>query len=63
MISDYHQLTNRTYVVHCELKEDYLTKFSMEFTVPTEKDAQHLCENWERDYEEIYAFTMSTLTN
>lgn len=62
VISDYYKSTNQDYIVHCEVREDNASKFRLDIAVPTEKQARFICSNWDRDYQEIYAFAMNTLS-
>jgi hypothetical protein len=63
VIADYYKSTNQDYVVKCEVKEGNATQFRLDISVPNDRQAKIICDNWNKDYQEIYAFVMNTLSN
>jgi Mn-containing catalase len=63
IIADYYKSTNQDYVVKCEVKEGNATQFRLDISVPNDRQAKIICDNWTKDYQEIYAFVMNTLSH
>lgn len=61
-ISDYYKTTEGDYTVHCEIKEGHTILIELNISVPTEKDAENMCNNWKEANQELYANILHTLS-
>ncbi len=61
-ISDYYKTTEGDYTVHCEIKEGRTILIELNISVPTEKDAEHMCNNWREASQDLYANILHTLS-
>ena len=59
--ADYYKTTNQDYMVRCEVKEGKHTLIKLELAVPTEEQAEIMCENWQKANQQIYSIAMSEL--
>ncbi|HIT90367.1 MAG TPA: DUF4364 family protein [Candidatus Merdenecus merdavium] len=60
-VSDYYKTTNHEYAVRCQVKEKYSDLVDLTLTVPDEEAAMAICNNWQKNSQEIYAYLMSKL--
>ena len=49
------------YAVTCEIREGRETLIRLELSAPSEKQAEIMCDNWEKASQSIYAFTVKEL--
>ena len=61
-ISDYYKTTEGDYTVHCEIKEGRTILIELNISVPTEKDAENMCNNWKENCQDLYANILHTLS-
>ena len=59
--AEYYKAGNKNYIVHCEVREGRSILFSMDISVPDEKDAERMCNNWREKCQQIYGNTIKTL--
>ncbi len=59
--STYYKATGNDYAAHLVAKEKKSDLVDITITVPTEDSAAHICENWQKKSQEIYAFLMEQL--
>ena len=59
--AEYYPSSGQDYAVHCRVKEGKAVLIDMTLTVPSEKAAQMLCENWKKKSQETYAAIMQLL--
>lgn len=59
--SDYYLTTNREYEVHCLIVENGFSLIDLKLTVPTEKEAETIVNNWNLKSQEIYASLLANL--
>ena len=56
ILSDYYKSTTGCYIVHCQMKDGKNTPIDLNLSVPTEKLAQHMSNNWKNVSDDIYAY-------
>ena len=61
IVADYFQTETRDYMVSCQVKEGRSTLFTVELSVPTEDQAITVCDHWESNCQELYAYVMRKL--
>ena len=61
IISDYYPGNNQDYIVHCIVKEGRTTLLEVNLSVPDQNQAAFMCNYWERQCQDIYAYVMKTL--
>lgn len=59
--AEYYRTTNQDYAVRCIVKEGKAILIDLTLTVPSEKAAQMLCDNWKKKSQETYAAIMQLL--
>lgn len=59
--ASYYLNTNREYSVHCQVMENTLPLIDLTITVPSEKEAETISNNWYKKNQEIYAQIMASL--
>ena len=59
--ADYYRNTNAEYSVRCQVIEGELPLIDLTITVPSETEAQSVCERWRRKNQELYALIMANL--
>lgn len=60
-MSDYYKSTNGDYIVHCQIKEGESKLIELNLSVPSEDEADIMCNNWRDASQEIYSSIMSAL--
>lgn len=60
-IADYYRSTNQDYIVQCEVREGKTPLIKLEISVPSEEQAEIMCEKWQESNQAIYAFVMKEL--
>lgn len=60
-ISDYYKSTNQDYIVQCEVREGKNPLIKLEIAVPSEEQAEIMCDKWRESNQAIYAFVMKEL--
>ena len=60
-IADYYLSTNDEFVVRCQVKEKDTSIIDLSVTVPTEKEATAICNNWKTKSQEVYSYILRTL--
>ena len=58
-MADYYRSADMDYTVSCRVREGNTTLIEMKLSVPTEKAAQTLAENWKAKSQEDYAAVMN----
>lgn len=59
--ADYYRNTNGEYSVHCQVIEDSLPLIDLTLSVPSEPEAETVCNNWNQKNQEVYASIMTLL--
>ena len=59
--SDYYLKTDHQFEVQCQIVENGSSLIDMRITVPTEKEAKAIVNNWNLKNQEIYASLLSQL--
>ncbi len=59
--SDYYLNTNREFEVRCQIVENGFSLIDLKLTVPTEKEAETIANNWSLKNQEIYASLLAQL--
>lgn len=60
-VADYEQTSDGGYAVHCRVTEGHETLIELTINVPSEEEANRVCENWPKKSQEIYADIMMKL--
>lgn len=53
-MSDYYKSTNMDYIVHCVIKEGESNLIEINLSVPSEEEAEMMCNNWRNASQDIY---------
>lgn len=61
VVADYYKSTNPGFDVRCQLKERNIPVIDLTIHVKTKKQAKAICENWQNQHVEIYAYLMDAL--
>ena len=59
--STFYKTTGNDYAAHLVAKEKKTDLLDITITVPTEESASHICENWQKKSQEIYAYLVEQL--
>lgn len=59
--ASYYKVTSGEYVAELTAKEKTIDLLSLKVTMPTEEAVAHICENWQKKNQEIYAYLMENL--
>lgn len=59
--ADYYRNTNQEISVRCQVLENHLSLIDLTLTVPTEKEAETIVNNWNKKNEDLYALIMEHL--
>ncbi len=62
VIADFFRNSNGEIQVRCEVREGKSALISLQLTVPSEKTAEIICDNWKMKNQKIYSFLMQELT-
>ncbi len=60
-MSDYYKSTNMDYIVHCVIKEGEANLIELNLSVPSEEEAEVMCNNWRNASQDIYSNIMKSL--
>src|SRR5699024_6466158 len=60
-IADYYKNTRQEYEVRCQVREQNSILIELTLTVPSEKAAKAICNNWKTNNHAVYSFLMKTL--
>lgn len=61
VLADYYKTTDQQYEVRCQIKETKTALVDITFTVKNKEQAKAICDNWEKQNEEIYMYLMDML--
>lgn len=61
-IADYYKNTRQEYEVRCQVREQNSNLIDLTLTVPSEKAAKTICNNWKTKNQAVYSFLMKTLS-
>lgn len=61
LFSDYHKSPENDYIVHCALADQGKSRIDLTITVPKQRQAKAICENWEKQNETVYTYLMDLL--
>ena len=59
--SSYYKATNSEYIAELTAKEKNIDLLTIKITMPTEDAVSHICENWQKKNQDIYAYLMENL--
>lgn len=59
--ADYYLNTNHEYEVRCQIMENGFSLIDLKLTIPTEKEAETIANNWTTQSQELYALLLSKL--
>lgn len=60
-ISDYVMEKEDNYIVRCQVKERGSSIIDLSLSIPTEKEAKLICDNWKSKSQEVYLHLIKTL--
>ena len=61
ILADYYRTPNHDYAVRCQVKSEGNTVIDLTLSVKTRAQAEAICNNWEKENEEVYAYLMDNL--
>ena len=61
ILADYYKSTGHDYIVHCEVREGKAPLIELNIAVPTEEQAVSMCNRWQTNSQDIYAYVMKNL--
>lgn len=61
ILADYYKTTNQDYAVRCQVKEKDSNLIDLTLTVPTKEQAEAICNNWNEESQNIYAYIIKQL--
>jgi len=61
IVADYYKSTSQDYIVECEVREGKNVLIKLEVAVPSEEQAEIMCDKWQDSNQRIYAFVMKEL--
>ncbi|MCD8078085.1 MAG: DUF4364 family protein [Lachnospiraceae bacterium] len=61
VVADYYKSTTSDIVVQCEVREGKGFLIQLNISVPSEKQAEIICDNWQDSNQKIYSYVMSEL--
>ena len=61
VVADYYPSTSQDWIAQCEVREGNGILYRVEISVPTEKQAETICRNWDDHCQEIYMHVMRSL--
>lgn len=59
--ADYYKHINGDYICHCQIMEGQSLLYEINISVPSEEEAEKICNNWKMNSEDIYAYIMKCL--
>ena len=59
--ADYYKHMNGDYIAHLKITEGHSLLYELNIAVPSEEEAEKICNNWKICSEDIYAFIMKNL--
>lgn len=60
-MADYYKSTNMDYIVHCQIKEGESNLIELNLSVPSEEEAEIMCNNWRDASQEVYSAIVKNL--
>lgn len=59
--ADYYKHINGDYICHCQIMEGHSLLYELNISVPSEEEAEKICNNWKVCSEDIYGYIMKSL--
>lgn len=60
-VADYFPSNDGSYMVRCQVREHNSTLIELNLSVPTKKEADSVCQNWQGKSQSLYAYIMKEL--
>lgn len=60
-VADYFPSNDGGYMVRCQVREHNSTLIELNLSVPTKKEADSVCQNWQSKSQSLYAYIMKEL--
>ena len=60
-LADFYKSTSGEFTVHCQVKEGKNTLIELNLSVPSEEQAEIMCQKWKNSSQDIYSYIMKTL--
>ena len=60
-VADYFPSNDGGYMVRCQVREHSSTLIELNLSVPTKKEADSVCQNWQSKSQSLYAHIMKEL--
>lgn len=61
IIADYYKTPEQEYATRCQIKERGISRLDVTLTVKTKEQAEGICRNWKKQYNDVYACLMDLL--
>ncbi len=61
ILSNYYRTTNGEYMAELVAKEKNAELMNLKITMPNEENAKSICENWQKNNQDIYSYLMEKL--
>lgn len=61
VVADYYKTTNADYMVQCQVREGKSILIQLDISVPSEDQAEIICDNWQKSNQLIYSYIMQEL--
>lgn len=61
VLADYYKTTGQAYAARCQIKEKETPLIDLTIKASNKEQAKAICENWQRENENVYAFLMDKL--
>lgn len=61
ILADFYKTTSKTYAVNCKIKDHKENLLDITLSASSAKEAEAMCDNWQKHHDEIYAFLLSIL--
>lgn len=63
ILAHYEPLKDKEYAVHFKIKEQNADILTLTLHIPSEELANRMCNNWQKNHEELYAYIMTQLAS
>lgn len=61
ILADYYKTTNQGYAARCQIKEKETPLIDLTIKAGNKEQAEAICQNWQRQSEEVYTYLMDML--
>lgn len=61
ILADFYKATDQSYVARCQIKENAVPLIDLSLKARSKEQAEAICQNWQRQNEEVYGYLMDLL--